>query len=236
VSKLLEIRELSAGYGQMQILHEVEMTVDTNERVGLLGLNGHGKTTLLRAIAGLADWREGSIELRGKSIMRLQTHDLVRAGVVLIPQGDALFPGLTVRENLDSGAYLPRSWRQRKKLRERVLELFPQLADRLGQVAATLSGGERRMVAIGRGLMTQGSFYLIDEPSLGLAPGAAKRILDALLSLDLEQGGMLLAEQNSALLEGRIDRTLWLHGGRVSAVESGSRPGLAHGRVTPTTP
>ena len=113
--------------------------------------------------------------------------------MTLIPQGDALFPGLSVRDNLDSGAFLAKSWRQRKQRRDRVLELFPQLRPRLDQLAGTLSGGERRMVAIGRGLMADADVYLVDEPSLGLAPGLAARMIDALLSLELKGGAMLLA-------------------------------------------
>ena len=172
MTTVLEVRGLSAGYGPLRVLHDIDLAVAQGERVGLVGLNGHGKTTLMRSVMGLVDWRRGQIELDGKSIMRTPAHRLARAGVVLIPQGDALFPGLSVRDNLDSGAFAA-GWRQRKRRRERVLRLFPRLAERLDQAAGTLSGGERRMCSLGRGLMSDARVFLIDEPSLGLAPGIA---------------------------------------------------------------
>jgi branched-chain amino acid transport system ATP-binding protein len=216
----LEIRGLSAGYGPLRVLHDVDLEVVAGERVGLVGLNGHGKTTLLRSIVGLVDWRRGEIELDGRSVMRTATHRLARAGVAMIPQGDALFPGLSVRDNLDSGAYAA-GWRERRKRRDRVLQLFPRLAERLSQPAGTLSGGERRMCSLGRGLMTDARVYLIDEPSLGLAPGVAAGLYATLRELDLQGGTLLLAEQNQALLEGWIDRIVRLHGGEIVATEAG---------------
>jgi branched-chain amino acid transport system ATP-binding protein len=144
-------------------------------------------------------------------------HQVARRGLVLIPQGDSLFPGLPVRDNLDAGAFLSKSWRRRAQRRAQVLDLFPQLASRLDQLAGTLSGGERRMVAIGRGLMADADVYLVDEPSLGLAPGLAAKMIEALLSIELDGGGMLLAEQNRALIEGRVDRIVRIHGGRIAA-------------------
>jgi len=194
--------------------------VALGERVGLVGLNGHGKTTLLRSVMGLVDWRRGEIELDGKSILRTPAHKLARAGVVLMPQGDALFPGLSVRENLDSGAFAA-GWRERRKRRDRVLQLFPRLADRLDQAAGTLSGGERRMCSLGRGLMTDARVFLIDEPSLGLAPGVAAGLYSTLKQLDLEGGTLVLAEQNRTLLEGWIGRIARMHGGRIVGIEPG---------------
>jgi branched-chain amino acid transport system ATP-binding protein len=214
MTNVLEVRGLSAGYGPLRVLHDVDLAVAVGERVGLVGLNGHGKTTLLRSIMGLVDWRRGEIELDGKSILRTPAHKLARAGVVLIPQGDALFPGLSVRDNLDSGAFAS-GWRERKQRRDRVLQLFPRLADRLGQSAGTLSGGERRMCSLGRGLMTDARVYLIDEPSLGLAPGIAAGLYSTLRELDLGGGTLILAEQNQTLLEGWIDRIVLVHGGQI---------------------
>jgi branched-chain amino acid transport system ATP-binding protein len=219
MTAVLELSDLSAGYGPMQVVHDVNLALAAGTRVGLVGLNGHGKTTLLRSVVGLVDWKRGRVELRGKAIGGLAPHEVARKGVVLIPQGDSLFPGLPVRDNLDSGAFLPKSWRQRARRRAQVLELFPQLANRLNQLAGTLSGGERRMVAIGRGLMADADVYLVDEPSLGLAPGLAAKMIDALLSIELDGGGMLLAEQNRALIEGRVDRIVRIHGGRIAAEE-----------------
>ena len=216
----LQIQGLSAGYGPMQVIHDVSLMVAAGERVGLLGLNGHGKTTLLRAVMDLVGWRSGNVLVGGVETATMRAHAIARQGVVLIPQGDALFPGLSVRDNLDAGAYgSSGSWRGRRGRRDTVLEIFPQLASRLDQAAGTLSGGERRMVSIGRGLMADGDIFLIDEPSVGLAPGLAATMIDKLFTLELGRGGMLLAEQNRALIEGRIDRVLRLHGGRVSADE-----------------
>lgn len=215
MSAALELRGLSAGYGPVRVLHDVDLSVGPGERVGLLGLNGHGKTTLLRAIVGLVGWRRGEIEVHGRSVIKSPTHSLARAGVVMIPQGDALFPGLTVRENLDSGSFPAKAWRTRNERRDMVLALFPRLASRLNQPVGTLSGGERRMVSLGRGLMADADVYLIDEPSLGLAPGIVSALIEALFSVDLEGGAMILAEQNRALIEGRVDRLVHIHGGQV---------------------
>jgi branched-chain amino acid transport system ATP-binding protein len=217
MSAVLELSDLSAGYGPMQVVHDVNLAIAAGTRVGLVGLNGHGKTTLLRSVVGLVDWKRGSVQLRGNSIGGMAPHQVARRGLVLIPQGDSLFPGLPVRDNLDAGAFLSKSWRRRAQRRAQVLELFPQLASRLDQLAGTLSGGERRMVAIGRGLMADADVYLVDEPSLGLAPGLAAKMIEALLSIELDGGGMLLAEQNRALIEGRVDRIVRIHGGRIAA-------------------
>ncbi|MCL4289400.1 MAG: ATP-binding cassette domain-containing protein [Thermoleophilia bacterium] len=219
MTTVLEVRGLSAGYGPLRVLHEIDLAVGEGERVGLVGLNGHGKTTLLRSIMGLVDWRQGEVELDGASILKTPTHRLARAGVVMIPQGDALFPGLSVQDNLDSGAFAT-GWRERKKRRDRVLELFPRLAERLDQAAGTLSGGERRMCSVGRGLMSNARIYLIDEPSLGLAPGVAAGLYATLRELDLEGGSLVLAEQNQTLLEGWIGRVARIHGGRIVSIET----------------
>ena len=225
----LEVRRLSAGYGPVRVLHEIDLSVALGERVGLLGLNGHGKTTLLRAIVGLVGWRRGDIELHGRPVMKRSTYSLARAGVVMIPQGDALFPGLSVRDNLDAGAYPSRVWKARKRRRQLVIELFPRLGARLDQVVGTLSGGERRMVSIGRGLMTDADVYLIDEPSLGLAPGIISALMDSLFSVGVEGGAMIIAEQNRTLIEGRVDRMVHIHGGVIVKTESTGTAGVASG-------
>lgn len=219
----IAIRDLAAGYGPLRVLHDIDLEIASGERVGLVGLNGHGKTTLLRAIMGLVDWRRGEILLEGKSIMGTPTHRLARAGVVMMPQGDDLFPGLTVKDNLDAGAFAS-GWRERKARRERVLRLFPRLAERLKQPAGTLSGGERRMCSIGRGLMADAKVYLIDEPSLGLAPGIGAGLFATLRDLDLGGGTLVLAEQNRALLAGWIDRIVRIHGGQIVGIEPGDAP------------
>lgn len=220
---VLDIRQLSAGYGPMRILHEIDLAVGAGERVGLVGLNGHGKTTLMRAIMGLVDWRRGEIRVFGRSIMKTPTHRLVRDGVVMIPQGDEqLFPGLTVLENLDAGAFSRRTWPLRTRRREAVLHLFPPLGARLRQPAGTLSGGERRMLSVGRGLMSDARLYLIDEPSLGLSIGLARGLITTLLSVDLQGGAMLIAEQNRDLIEGKLERIVRLHAGQVKEDRGGN--------------
>ncbi len=227
MTPVLEIRRLSAGYGPLRVLHDIEIAVAPGERIGLVGLNGHGKTTILRSVMGLVDWRRGEIELNGSSILKTPTYRLVRSGVVLIPQGDALFPGLSVRDNLDSGAFAS-SWRERKRRRELVCEIFPRLKERMKQPAGTLSGGERRMCSVGRGLMTDAKVYLVDEPSLGLAPGIGTGLVSSLMSLDLAGGALVLAEQNQTLIEGKLDRILRIHGGQVVGVEPGGSPTANH--------
>lgn len=219
---ILQIEGLSSGYGPVRVLHDLNLTVEAGERVGLVGLNGHGKTTLLSTIVGLTGWQDGSIVFRGEQIGGRRTHGMgrktphiVRLGIALAPQGDAIFPGLSVRENLDSGAYSGATWRSRRKRREQVLEIFPPLATLLGQSAGTLSGGERRMVSVGRALMADASLYLIDEPSLGLAPKISMSLVEALSRIDVGEGAMIIAEQNLPLLEGRVDRVLGMHAGEL---------------------
>jgi len=231
---LLVVSGLSAGYGPVRVLHGLNLTIGSGERLGLIGLNGHGKTTLLSAIVGLTGWQDGSIMFRGKEIGGRRTHgvgrktpSIVRAGIALSPQGDAIFPGLTVQENLDSGAYSGSAWRARKRRRERILEVFPPLASRLKQHAGTLSGGERRMVSVGRSLMADADLYLVDEPSLGLAPKIAEGLVTALCNIDLGTGAMLIAEQNLGLLEGRVDRMLGMHAGEIK-LDVGDALGEVH--------
>lgn len=216
MTPVLEIKGLEAGYGPLRVLHGIDLSVAEGERVGILGLNGHGKTTMLRSIVDLVDWRQGEILYDGESIMKTPTYALARRGVVLMPQGDALFPGLSVKDNLDSGAYPGGSWRKRKERRDYVCEIFPRLAERSSQLVGTLSGGERRMCSIGRGLMSEARLYLVDEPSLGLGPGIAKGICDTLMTLDLQGGALIIAEQNRLLIDGRIDRALRMHGGELT--------------------
>jgi branched-chain amino acid transport system ATP-binding protein len=216
MTAVLEISKLEAGYGPLRVLHGIDLSVAQGERVGILGLNGHGKTTMLRSVVDLVDWRQGDILFEGESIMQSPTYALARRGNVLMPHGDALFPGLSVKDNLDSGAYPGGMWRKRKERRDYVCEIFPRLGERLNQIVGTLSGGERRMCSIGRGLMSEARLYLVDEPSLGLGPGVAKGICDTLMTLDLQGGALLIAEQNRLLIDGKVDRVLRMHGGELA--------------------
>jgi branched-chain amino acid transport system ATP-binding protein len=229
---VLDIRGLSAGYGPLRVLHDLDLTVHAGERIGLVGLNGHGKSTLFRAVAGLTDWQSGSVRLNGVEVggTRSQgpgrhTHEIVRRGLALMPQGDAIFPGLTVRQHLDAGAYTRRAWRERDRRCRAILDIFPPLEKLLDVAVGKLSGGERRMVSLGRGLMADATVLLVDEPSLGLAPKIGKTVMDALMRIDLEAGAMIIAEQNLVLLEGRVTRLLGMHAGRLKGGGATALPG-----------
>lgn len=237
MSAILELKGVSAGYGPVRVLHDLNLDVYPGERIGLVGLNGHGKTTMLSTIVGLTGWQDGSILFEGKEIGGRRTHgvgrrtpQIVRQGIALAPQGDAIFPGLSVQDNLDSGAYSGSSWRSRRKRREHVLDVFPPLTKLLKQSAGTLSGGERRMVSVGRALMGDARLYLVDEPSLGLAPKISLSLVNALCQIDLGDGAMIIAEQNLPLLEGKVDRVLGMHAGELKL-----DVGEALGDVPPAT-
>jgi branched-chain amino acid transport system ATP-binding protein len=216
------MQEVSSGYGTMRVIHGLNFSIEPGERIGLVGLNGHGKTTLISTIVGMTGWQDGSIEFMGQQIGGRRSHGvgrntpkIVRSGIAIAPQGDAIFPGLSVEENLDSGAYTDGAWKTRKRRRDAVLEVFPPLRSRLKQSAGTLSGGERRMVSVGRALMADAKLYLVDEPSLGLAPKISIGLVAALCEIDLGDGAMLIAEQNLPLLSGKCDRILGMHAGEL---------------------
>ena len=219
--ELLKIRQLSAGYGPLRVLHEIDLTVRTGQRIGLVGLNGHGKTTLIRAITHMTGWQQGSIRLDGEEIggtrslgAGRRTPGLVRRGIGVAPQGDAIFPGLSVRKHLECGAHTRAAWRERKVRVDRVFDIVPPLRPLEHALVGKLSGGERRMVSIGRMLMTEARLYLVDEPSLGLAPKISRRVMEALWALPVD-GAMIIAEQNVSLLTGRADRIVGMHAGRM---------------------
>lgn len=219
--EILEISRLSAGYGPLRVLHEIDLTVRAGERIGLVGLNGHGKTTLIRALTHMAGWQQGSIKLSGKEIggarslgAGRRTPGLVRLGIGVAPQGDAIFPGLSVRKHLECGAFSKLAWRERRARIDRVFDIFPPLRPLEHALVGKLSGGERRMVSIGRMLMNEASLYLVDEPSLGLAPKISHRVMEALWDLPVT-GAMIIAEQNVSLLTGRADRMIGMHAGRL---------------------
>ena len=229
MSEILNVKGLSAGYGPLRVIHDLDLIVNSGERVGIVGLNGHGKTTLFYAIAGLTHWQRGSILLNGKQIGRTRsqgpgryTHLVVKEGIAIMPQGDEIFHGLTVEEHLDSGAFTKESWKNRKEKREQVLEIFEPLKNLLHTPVGKLSGGERRMVSIGRGMMSDAKLYMADEPTLGLAPKIGKGVLAALLKIDLNNSAMVIAEQNVALLEGKVDRIIGMHAGKLKGEASSS--------------
>ncbi len=210
---MLEVRDLHAGYGGSEVLFGVSLRVADGEGVVVLGPNGHGKTTLLRAISGLTRPTAGTVELDGELISDKRPEQIAAAGVIHTPQGDLLFPEMTVYENLVMGAYVKQAWRQRKEKLELVYDLFPWISERKEQLARSLSGGERRMLAVGRGLMADARVLLIDEPSLGLAPLITEQIYQSIGGIKDSGLSILLADENANHLAGLADRVYLLETG-----------------------
>jgi branched-chain amino acid transport system ATP-binding protein len=181
----------------------------------IVGPNGHGKTTLLRAICGLLKPRGGEVELEGRRVEGVRCEERTELGLIHIPQGDHLFPDLTVEENLLMGAFPRSAWGRREAALDRVFEVFPKLHERRAQRARTLSGGERRMVAVGRGLMRDPRLLLIDEPSLGLAPVIIETVYDTIARLAAQDISILLVEENFTHIEDLADRVSVLEMGRI---------------------
>ena len=197
--QLLELEEVRAGYGPTQVLHGVSLTMAEGEIVSLLGANGAGKTTALRAICGGVRW-DGAITLSGRQLHRMSTEDIVRSGVAHVPEGRGILTDLTVEENLRLGDHLRRDRSQVRKDYDRVFEYFPVLRDRRRLSASTLSGGEQQMLAIARALLMRPRLMLLDEPSLGLAPMVVKSIFEIIRDINRTDGvGVLLVEQNARL-------------------------------------
>ncbi|MGE0748535.1 MAG: ABC transporter ATP-binding protein [Rhodospirillales bacterium] len=196
---MLEVAGLSVAFGRHQALDGVSLRVARGETVVILGANGAGKTTLLKAIGGLQPARPGAaVRLDGADLAGLPPHAIVDAGIALVPEGRGIFAELTVRENLLLGAFARRARAGEAANRDRVLALFPRLAERLDQKARTMSGGEQQMVAIGRALMSSPAMLLLDEPSLGLSPLLCQELFAALARIGAADVGVLLVEQNAA--------------------------------------
>jgi branched-chain amino acid transport system ATP-binding protein len=216
---MLEVSDLEAGYGRVQVLWEVELRVGEGEVVALVGSNGAGKTTLLRAISGMITPSGGDVRLGGDSLVGRAPEDVVKAGIAHVPEGRRLFAGLTVRENLQVGAYASGG----KADLERAVELFPRLGERLDQVSGSMSGGEQQMCAIARGLMANPTLIMIDELSLGLAPNLVEQILERLTSVTQAGTAVLLVEQDvDAALEAAARGYVLENGRIVAAGESAS--------------
>ncbi len=222
---MLEITGIDVFYGEVQALWDVSFRVDAGEIVTLIGANGAGKTTALKAIAGLLTPRRGEIRFEGSSLRGLAAHELVSRGLVLIPEARQLWPGMTVRENLEMGAYAKAARLRSRETLERVFEMFPVLKARASQKAGTLSGGEQQMCSIGRGLMARPRLLLLDEPALGLAPLLVREVFLRLRSIREQGVTLVLVEQNVPHALALADRAYVLESGRVTL--SGPAPDLA---------
>ena len=211
----LTLKNICCGYNSVDVIKGVSIDIPRGAVVGLVGPNGHGKTTLLRAISGLVRLRSGSIKLRGETISELSADRVVARGVAHMPQGDLVFPQMSVRENLLMGAYLPAARADSAKQLEYVHNLFPKLSERTEQLASGLSGGERRMLGIGRGLMTKSDLIMIDEPSLGLAPLMIEHIYDVIRALKAEGRTLIVVEENVSRLTDLADELHLLDDGHI---------------------
>jgi branched-chain amino acid transport system ATP-binding protein len=222
---MLEIRGISAFYGKHRALDGVSLDVGRGEIVVILGANGAGKTTLLKVIAGLVPATAGArIAMNGRDLAGVPAHQIVEAGLALVPEGRGIFGELTVRENLLLGAFPARARRNEASTLDMVFDLFPRLRERLQQIVRTMSGGEQQMVAVGRALMTSPEIILLDEPSLGLAPIMCTELFGALARIRATGVGILLVEQNARLSLKVADRGYLLESGRI--VGSGSAAAL----------
>ena len=212
---MLKIEGLEVAYGDAVVLRDIELEVNQGEIVALVGANGAGKTTLLRTASGLHRAQSGSIHFEGQAIDRWHPHQIVDAGLIQVAEGRKLFPHMTVLENLEMGSFIKRARVHRAESLDRVFGLFPLLAERTGQDAGTLSGGEQQMLAIGRALMTQPSLLMLDEPSLGLAPLVVKDIFHVVEEISRDGTTVLIVEQNAVQTLNLADRGYVLENGRV---------------------
>ena len=219
---MLEINEVNSGYGEVQILWGTSLKLEKGKLTTLVGSNGVGKSTLLRTVMGLLRPWQGTITFKGEDMTRQSAHARAKAGLVLVPEGRQLFSDMTVLENLEMGAFPPRSRGHFRQNLERVFALFPRLAERPQQKAGLMSGGEQQMVAVARGLMAQPEVLIIDELSLGLSPLLALTLFESLVRLKKLGLTMLLVEQNVAMALGVSDYAYVLSQGRVS-LEGDSR-------------
>jgi branched-chain amino acid transport system ATP-binding protein len=213
---MLEVNNIETFYGKAQALWDVSLRIDEGEIVALVGANGAGKTTLLNTISGLLHPASGSIEFLGQRIDGLAPHSIVEMGISHVPEGRRLFADMSIRENLEMGAYAREAWKRKEERLHEVYDILPALEEREGQLARTLSGGERQMLAIGRGLMSGPKLCLFDEPSYGLAPLLVTEIFRIIQELPDQGITILLVEQNVRQSLEIADRACVLENGRIA--------------------
>lgn len=226
----LEVRDLDLYYGDAQALDRVSLDVETGQIVAIVGANGAGKTSLIRAIAGIETPRAGRIRYQGRDITGWESHAVCNFGIGQVAEGRQIFPSLTVEENLEMGAMLPRARRTRHQAMQRVFAMFPTLDERRGQLAGTMSGGEQQMLSIGRCLMGQPELIMFDEPSLGLAPTVVQEVFHTIRVLNESGITVLLVEQNVAVSLKLAARAYVLENGRIGLHGTGEEL-LADDRV-----
>jgi branched-chain amino acid transport system ATP-binding protein len=220
---LLEISDMAVSYGRIEALHGISLAVEEGELVTLLGANGAGKSTTMRAISGLVPLTRGHVFFDGEDITNVKAHLRVLSGIVQAPEGRGVFPGMTVQENLDMGCYA-RKFAKKSEYKERlgwVYELFPRLLERRSQIGGTMSGGEQQMLAIGRALMARPRVLLLDEPSMGLAPMIIQQIFRIISQINAEGTTVLVVEQNAQQALNRSDRAYILETGEVTRTGGG---------------
>jgi branched-chain amino acid transport system ATP-binding protein len=214
---MLELKNVSAGYGTFQALFDVSLKVDAGEAVAVIGPNGAGKTTLLRVISKLVRTTTGEMLMEGRRLNEVDAHRVIELGIAHVPENRRLFPRLTVEENLRMGAFVPTARARFAERLESVFTLFPRLKERRSQLAGTMSGGEQQMCAIARGLMSQPKLLLLDEPSAGLAPVIVQRIFEVVHRIRSEGYTVLIVEQNVQQVLKVVDRAYLLEVGRIKA-------------------
>ncbi|MDQ8043408.1 MAG: ABC transporter ATP-binding protein [Patulibacter sp.] len=220
---LLEVEGLSVNYGQIEAIRDISFSVEEGTVATLIGANGAGKTTTLKTISGLLKARTGKITFDGVDVTDMPPYDRVKVGLCQSPEGRGIFPGMSVRENLEMGAYV-RTDRKTAAYQEdfdRVMTLFPRLQERIGQVAGTMSGGEQQMLAIGRALMARPRLLLLDEPSMGLAPKLISQIFSIITEINEQGTTVLLVEQNAAQALKRADTAHVLDSGEITRSGTG---------------
>ena len=220
---MLELEDLRAGYGNIEALHGISLSVGEGEIVTLIGANGAGKTTTLMTISGCVRARTGAIRFRGRDISGLPPHEIVALGLVQSPEGRKIFPRLSVAENLEMGAFTRRDADGIAADQNRVFELFPILGERRRQPGGTLSGGEQQMLAIARALMARPRLLLLDEPSLGLAPLVVSRIFEVIRELNREGATILLVEQNAQMALKAAHRGYVLETGTIAMADAADK-------------